>query len=160
MLGSRLHENAGRDQFLDRVVCPFGRCRRPDRPDYWKKFRDALGSTGAARNGLQKRADGNPSWAGYFEKRRQCSRCRNRRERDAWFNGAGLEWNRGRSVRDRVQCERKQTLRNKRERSFTSRSELRANENRARQAQSQNNSPARDVADQRAWHGRRLERAP
>ena len=92
------------------------------------------------------------------EARRQRGGCRDRGQRDARFDGAGLERNRRRSLRDRLQREGKQTLRAQRQRTFAARLELRANESRARQTESQDDSAARHVADQRAGLRRCLGR--
>ena len=123
---------------------------RTDRSHHRKELRHAIGSGGATRNGLHECAAGDASRTRHFETRRQRGRCGHCRERDARFDGAGLEWHRRRFVRHRLQRERKQTLRDQRQRPFAARLELRANESGAGEVEARDHSAARHVADQRA----------
>src|SRR5438034_8463688 len=107
------------------AVLPLHADRSRDR----QKFRRAIGSLGDARDGLHQRAGGHAGWTRDFKARRQRGGCSDRRERDARFDGASLEWSWRRFVRNRLQRKRKQTLRNQRERPFPAWTELRPDEN-------------------------------
>ena len=130
----------------------------PNRPHHRQALRHAFRSRRSPRHGLHQRPACDPGWARCSEAWRQRRGRRHRGQCHARIDGAGLERNRRRSLRHRLQREGKQALRLERQRPLAAWTELRTDESRARQVAPHNNSAARHATHQCARSGRCMER--